>query len=242
VYLVRVLARPPDAPVDAPPLTQVTGFVRPPSAEYTAFGTDEAALRRLAEVGGGRVLADPGEVFAHDRRAGRTYRDVWPWLLGAAICLLPLDVGVRRVAIEALGSPWAALRARFRRIAFAGRRPARARPDERFARLMAAKKRPRGLRPARDADPAPQQQGVGGAGADLPELADVSGSGPTERGERTGAAAGRTPSQAASPAPEALGRPAAERETMTARLLSAKQRARRRDAGEGHEGTEGENR
>jgi len=82
------------------PLTQLTGFVRPYSSEYRSFGTDEVTLHRLAEAGGGEVTTDPTRVFMHDLDAVRTYTDVWPWLLGAAICLLPLDVGIRRVTVE----------------------------------------------------------------------------------------------------------------------------------------------
>jgi len=134
VYLVRVAGTPQQA---GELLTQVTGFVRTYSAEYRAFGTDESMLRRLAEAGGGELLADPAEVFVHDQEVVRTYSDVWPWLLGAALCLLPLDIGVRRVTVDLadLRRAWVKARARLRR------RPAQQQPpsEGRMSRLMSAK-------------------------------------------------------------------------------------------------------
>lgn len=119
------------------PVSQVTGFVRTYSPEYRTFGTDESMLRRLAEAGGGRVLTDPAAVFVHDQDPVRTYSDVWPWLMGVALCLLPLDIGVRRVTVNLsdLRRAWAKARARLRR------RPARRQqPSEgRMSRLMSAK-------------------------------------------------------------------------------------------------------
>jgi Mg-chelatase subunit ChlD len=129
------------------PLTQLTGFVRPYSSEYRSFGTDEVTLHRLAEAGRGEVITDPTRVFMHDLDAVRTYTDVWPWLLGAAICLLPLDVGIRRVTVEPADVRRAI--ARLRREG-RGRRGGRTRlrrrswqkqPSVRMSRLMAAKKR-----------------------------------------------------------------------------------------------------
>jgi hypothetical protein len=91
----------------------------------------------------------------HDLDAVRTYTDVWPWLLGAAICLLPLDVGIRRVMVEPADVrraiawlrregkrgrtlfAWAGL---FRRT-YSRRRSWQKQPSVRMSRLMAAKKR-----------------------------------------------------------------------------------------------------
>jgi uncharacterized membrane protein len=138
VYLVRVEAGGQDR-ADPPSVVQMTGFVRTYSPEYRTFGTDLAALRRLAELGSGAVLDDPAQVFA--RRAGqdvvRNYTDVWPWLLAVAVCLLPLDVGLRRVIVDWGDVSRAIDRARAR---FSRPEPATAR-SERMARLMSAKDR-----------------------------------------------------------------------------------------------------
>lgn len=79
--------------------SQATGFVRGYSDEYRRFGADTALLARLAEIGHGRELRSPDESFAHTLAAVRTHADVWPWLLAVAVCLLPLDVGLRRVTV-----------------------------------------------------------------------------------------------------------------------------------------------
>jgi len=201
VYLVRIVAQKQGAP-DDPPLTQVTGYVQTYSPEYRALGTDEAALRRLAAVGGGALLSDPAVVFARD--AGhdvvRTYTDLWPWLLAAAIGLLPFDIAVRRLVLSV-----AAVRRVVSRVAFWRRRAAArpARRTERLSRLMAAKRRV----------PVPPP-----VAEDIPE---VEGALPVQ--EEVAAETERSPDRPAAPPPPVEG------ESTAARLLAAKRRAQRRD-------------
>ncbi len=67
-------------------------------------------LMQIREAGGGDVLdwADfEKSLKRDDLDAGRSYIDLWPWLLGLALFLVPIDVGVRRIAID-----WAIVRAR----------------------------------------------------------------------------------------------------------------------------------
>jgi hypothetical protein len=65
---------------------------------------DGEALRDYAADGQGRVL-DPtseqaeADVWKHDILADAFPTPIWPWLLLLAIVLVPLDVGVRRVAL-----------------------------------------------------------------------------------------------------------------------------------------------
>jgi Putative glutamine amidotransferase len=214
VYLVRIVAQKRGAP-DDPPLTQVTGYVQAYSPEYRAFGTDEAALRRLAAVGGGALLSDPAVVFVRDadQDVVRTYTDLWPWLLMVAIGLLPFDVAVRRVVLSA-----ADLRRAARRVAF-WRKHAAARPTqrtERLSRLMAAKRRA----PA----PPPDRLEVPGGTPGTSENDD----------EPVGSeAAGRPPDRLEvpgdTPGTSENDDEPVEGETNAARLLAAKRRARRRD-------------
>ncbi|HET91271.1 MAG TPA: VWA domain-containing protein, partial [Chloroflexi bacterium] len=77
-----------------------TGWVRGYAPEYAALVGDPAYLAYLAELGGGRVLEEPGDVFAHTLRGSGTTRDLFPYLLGLAVLLLPFDVGVRRLALS----------------------------------------------------------------------------------------------------------------------------------------------
>ncbi|MHC4443052.1 MAG: VWA domain-containing protein [Planctomycetota bacterium] len=66
------------------------------SDEYCIRPTDEKMLKQLADVGGGVYDLKPWEVFKGDTRSVRV-QPLWPWLLGAALILLILDVGLRRV-------------------------------------------------------------------------------------------------------------------------------------------------
>jgi hypothetical protein len=76
-----------------------TGWVAAYSDEYAATGADPAYLARLAALGGGRVLEEPGAAFDHTLEARGERRDLWPVLLAVATCLLPVDVAVRRLAL-----------------------------------------------------------------------------------------------------------------------------------------------
>jgi len=140
VYLVRIVASPRSG-VDAPALTDVTGFVRSYSPEYRTFGTDEAMLHRLAEAGDGAALDDPAQAFArvedHAVRVVRTYTDLWPWLLGIAVCALPFDVGVRRVIVNLRD----VRRAVARRLSRVRRPSGEATRSEQMSRLLSAKGR-----------------------------------------------------------------------------------------------------
>ncbi len=67
-------------------------------------------LMQIKEAGGGDVLT--WEEFdkalkRDDLEAGRSYNDLWPFLLACALILVPIDVGVRRIAID-----WVLVRAR----------------------------------------------------------------------------------------------------------------------------------
>ncbi|HNQ24707.1 MAG TPA: VWA domain-containing protein [Phycisphaerae bacterium] len=79
-----------------------TGLSVPFSPEYRDLQTNEALLRQLAQVTGGRWLAGvpaQDDVFSHDLPPTEAKRPVWDWVL--AWLLLPLfllDVAVRRLA------------------------------------------------------------------------------------------------------------------------------------------------
>ncbi|MFQ6101119.1 MAG: VWA domain-containing protein [Anaerolineae bacterium] len=105
-YLMRLTAPPVPPPLAGGEegggeggLALTTGWVLGYSPEYAALEGDPAYLARLAELGGGGVLEEPAESFAHTLRGKGTARDLWPYLLGLAALLLPFDVGVRRLAL-----------------------------------------------------------------------------------------------------------------------------------------------
>ena len=103
-YLVRVAqTREDEAGADA--ASRTLGLVSPAAIEYRRLGIDADALRSFASVGAGRELAvadeeAPRSLWAHDIEAQAFPTPIWPWLLLLAILLVPLDVGVRRVALS----------------------------------------------------------------------------------------------------------------------------------------------
>lgn len=90
---------------------QTAGWVMSYSAEYSAGnqGDGAALLTELAALTGGRSLRDdPAGVFAHNLEAQPVATPVWPWLLLAALLLLPFDIAVRRLVVTQ--SDWLRLR------------------------------------------------------------------------------------------------------------------------------------
>jgi Mg-chelatase subunit ChlD len=79
---------------------QTRGFIMAYSPEYRTTEIDETLLPGLAEIGGGTVLdlANPAPAFAHTLPPAEGSTPLWPWFLSAAILLLPVDVGLRRIA------------------------------------------------------------------------------------------------------------------------------------------------
>jgi len=123
-----------------------TGWVMGYSPEYAALEGNPAYLERLAELGGGRVLEEPGDVFAHTLRGEGATRDLWPYLLALATLLLPFDVGVRRLALGrrdwAQAWAWVTERLPHRRPRLAAEAPSP------VGRLFEAKSRAEERRPA----------------------------------------------------------------------------------------------
>ena len=124
---------------------QTAGWVRGYSAEYDSGadgtrGADRALLRDIAATTGGRDMTEnPALSFEHNLQAREAWTPLWPWLLLAALLLLPLDIAVRRVVITR-----GDLR-RLRMALFGFRRPLTPEgPGERLASLMAARDRGRG--------------------------------------------------------------------------------------------------
>ena len=101
-YLIRV-AGSDRRPVRRQPgaVAQTAGWVLSYSPEYQTLSADPGYLARLAALtGGGVVGEDLAQIYAHDLPAARAAtRPVWPYLLLAAVLLLPLDIGVRRLVV-----------------------------------------------------------------------------------------------------------------------------------------------
>jgi uncharacterized membrane protein len=75
---------------------EVAAFATPDSVERHSVGTNVALLEQLATSSGGHPLRSPTDLAAGSGAGPRL--EVWPWLLLAALVLLPLDVYLRRRA------------------------------------------------------------------------------------------------------------------------------------------------
>jgi hypothetical protein len=220
-YLIRVDGRDPALPGLAPALGQTAGWVLSYSPEYRVAlaGADPTVapesvvfLQQLAALTGGEnIAADGARAFAHDLVQPPDARTpIWPWLLGLATVLLPLDIAVRRLNIgrHEVRQWWARLRAVTQR----AMRPALSehRIDQ-LASLRAAKDR------ASESLPRPTPPPIRGGPAPAP----------VKRTEPPPPAQPR-PSLPAKPAPpSAAPRPSA---TTSAELLARKRaRERKRD-------------
>jgi Mg-chelatase subunit ChlD len=83
-------------------IAHTLGVVVPYSPEYRGVGTDHGLLTRIAALTGGRVLTldQARAAFDHNLPPVMSQIDLWPLLVLMAVLLLPLDVGVRRVAVS----------------------------------------------------------------------------------------------------------------------------------------------
>ena len=102
-YLVRV-AQTFEGEDGTDAASRTLGIVSPAAEEFRRLGVDADALASFAEAGRGVELPvgdeeSPREVWRHDIEASAFPTPIWPWLLLLAILLVPLDVGVRRVAL-----------------------------------------------------------------------------------------------------------------------------------------------
>jgi uncharacterized membrane protein len=159
-YVIRVAGHDPTQPADAQPaVAQTAGWVLSYSPEYrqpASTGPDQPGsqllLRLAAEAGGSALKSNPdgslayADLFKHDLQAPeRGARPIWPWLLGLAALLLPLDIGVRRLVVtrydiqRAWLRIWAWLRARVPRVA-----PKPAARTEQLSALLQVKNQVRG--------------------------------------------------------------------------------------------------
>jgi Mg-chelatase subunit ChlD/uncharacterized membrane protein len=75
-------------------LEEVAAFTTPDSVERHSVGSNSALLDQLANASGGHTLSDPEDLRVGNG-PGPTH-ELWPWLLLAALLLLPLDVFLRR--------------------------------------------------------------------------------------------------------------------------------------------------
>jgi len=106
-YFITVAGSTADSEVLVPQsVLQTAGWVLGYSAEYSLSGigtsgkSGTALLQSLAELTGGRSLKEqPTAAFTHDLEREMAAQPLWPYLVLAALLLLPVDVGVRRLIV-----------------------------------------------------------------------------------------------------------------------------------------------
>ncbi|HOX38115.1 MAG TPA: VWA domain-containing protein [Candidatus Brocadiia bacterium] len=160
VHAVRIAYRNQDGSVG----TQSAGLGVGYSLEYAALRTDTAALKRIAEITGGRIysMADNvvPNIFSHGEIRYSVTEPAWRQILAAAIVLLLLDVAARRVAVSRRQVR------EFAALLVSRQKRAREEPEEALQRLLKARSQVRekfaeAPRPAADARPAaPPASGI----------------------------------------------------------------------------------
>ncbi len=110
-----------------------SGFSVPYPPELRTSKPNEPLLKALAEMTDGRVLTN-GDLAEVKTRTGYSISEIWSFFVSLALLLLPLDIGVRRLALP-FNEMWAALRR------VLTRRPKVAEPVAALGRLQQAKVR-----------------------------------------------------------------------------------------------------
>jgi hypothetical protein len=79
------------------------GFIIPYSPEYLRFRSNPLVLNDIAKGTSGELLepdAKAEDIYNRDRQPKRSSRPIFDWFLVILACLVPLDVGVRRIQID----------------------------------------------------------------------------------------------------------------------------------------------
>jgi uncharacterized membrane protein len=110
-YFVRVAGNDPSAPgSDVAAVAQTAGWVLSYSPEYRSFEGNPQYLEFIAGLAGGGLAENPASVIAHNLPVRQTPQPIWPWLVLAAVLLLPFDIAVRRLIMTR--SDWEKIAAR----------------------------------------------------------------------------------------------------------------------------------
>lgn len=80
------------------------GFIVPYSPEYLRFRSNPIVLKEIAKKTGGQFFEDgppkADEIYLKNREPKKSSRPIFDWFLIALVCLIPIDVAVRRVQID----------------------------------------------------------------------------------------------------------------------------------------------
>jgi Ca-activated chloride channel family protein len=113
-----------------------SGFSIPYPPEYQYQSSNTPLLEGMAGVSDGQALTNPIDALRPVSRPGVSITDLWLWFLTVAALLLPIDIGVRRVALP-FSEMWAKATAFLARRRETPIEPTAA--EQRIARLRTAK-------------------------------------------------------------------------------------------------------
>ncbi len=110
------------------------------SPEFRSSRSDDGMMKKLSEIGKGRVLDETMNVFDHNLPGSSNPQPLFPYLLALAMLLLPIDIFFRRVMVD-----WGMVKAGVGVVAAYVRRTLRPRRDreereQRIEALLDAKK------------------------------------------------------------------------------------------------------
>lgn len=108
-YIATVAEKDPQGQVRISPAAISNAY----PAEYRTYRANRPLLERSASETGGKVLTNPLEALRPVKEPGASIQELWPLCLLLAALLLPVDIGVRRLAIpvaELVAKLWARLR------------------------------------------------------------------------------------------------------------------------------------
>ncbi len=210
-----------------------TGVTVAYSPEFRDLKINESLLREIADVTDGRVLSPDDEedrkaVFAHNLPDTVSRRPIWDTLLKLAIIAFLLDIAVRRVAIDPL--KWVARASNY--VASLARVGRGRKSEQTLEGLRGVRERIREQRTGAGGDPADRKPPVAAplAGPALDTSAKFDAGAGAKPVKDLSDAMGGAGSQSAPPPPPSAApkKPGDDKpqESMTARLLKAKKRAR----------------
>ena len=116
VYMINLLYDREDGTQGMVPAGLALGY----SPEYEFTGTNMPGLEQIAALGGGAIRTPEDNPFRHDLVAAPSVTPIWHWLVIVALCLLPVEVFVRRVVVP-FAELYAPVAAMLRRIPGIGR-------------------------------------------------------------------------------------------------------------------------
>lgn len=80
------------------PVMETSGFVASSSPEFRRLGSNDALLKGLAAMTGGRAISDPTEAFSREGMPPSSgWQPLWGYLLAFALLMLPLEIAIRRI-------------------------------------------------------------------------------------------------------------------------------------------------